>query len=113
MEPKGFSKRKGSSLATLATTEIKTNINTQRSLEPVEENALRMRHGIGAPLQALLPKACGDNEEVADELLLIEMQLFRAARLQLSPKLAQPPQPSFAQRSPQKSKIISALRAKK
>jgi len=106
MEPKGVLKRRGAGIATLTTTELKTGINQTHTLEQPEENALRMLYGLGAEAQALLPKACANNEEVADELLLIEMQLFRAARMQRNPG-------GLAQPSPQKRKIISALRAKK
>ncbi|MCL2178593.1 MAG: hypothetical protein FWB81_04185 [Cystobacterineae bacterium] len=106
MEPKGALKRKRAGIATLTTTELKAGLNQAHSLEQPEENALRMLYGLGVDTQALLPKACANNEEVADELLLIEMQLFRAARMQQHPN-------GFARPSPQKRKIISALRAKK
>jgi hypothetical protein len=99
MKPKG----KG---ARLTTQKTESNFVKTHSLNQQEENALRMLHGMGANAQALLPKACGGNEEVADELLLVEMQLFRIARMQQA-------QAKVAQPSPQKSKIISALRAKK
>jgi hypothetical protein len=103
MKLKGVLKRKGTSLATQ---EAKTGFAKTSSLSQSEENALRMLHGIGAGAQDLLPKACGGNEEIADELLLVEMQLFRAARMRQS-------QAGVARPSPQKSKIISALRTKK
>jgi len=115
MKLKGVLKRQGTSLATLAAKEAKTAfVQTHsaqtHSLTQSEENALRMLQGIGVDAQALLPKACGGNEEVADELLLVEMQLFRAARMR---KAGGTQQTGLAQPSPQKSKIISALRAKK
>jgi hypothetical protein len=103
MKQKGVLKRSGTSLATQ---EAKTSFAETHLLSQPEENALRMLHGIGVDAQDLLPKACGGNEEVADELLLVEMQLFRAARMRQS-------QAGVARPSPQKNKIISALRAKK
>ena len=106
MKLKGVLKSQGTNLATVAAKETKANFVQTSTIQThvlnqSEENALRMLHGVGVEAQALLPKACGGNEEVADELLLVEMQLFRAARMQ------------SARPSPQKSKIISALRAKK
>jgi len=102
MTPKGVLKRKGISLATQ---EAKKSLVAHR-LSQTEENVLRMLHGMPADARGLLPKACAGNEEVADELLLVEMQLFRAARIsQMQAGCAKP--------SPQKSKIISALRSKK
>jgi len=103
MRSKGVLKRNGTSLTTQ---DAKESFAGTHALSQSEENALRMLHGIGANAQELLPKACGGNEEVADELLLVEMQLFRAARIRRS-------QAGAARPSPQKSKIISALLNKK
>ena len=103
MKSKGVLKRRG---ASLVTREADTSSAEARFLNQTEENALRMLYGIGVDAQDLLSKACGENEEVGDELLLLEMQLFRAARMQQSPAQS-------AKSSPRKSKIISALRAKR
>jgi len=110
MNSKGVLKRKG---ASLATQEAKTSFVKAHRLNPCEENALRMLHGLGVDTQEALPKACAGNEDIADELLLVEMQLFRAARLRQSTAHLQQSTVGLARPSPQKSKIISALRTKK
>ncbi|MFN0063960.1 MAG: hypothetical protein ACKVPX_15745 [Myxococcaceae bacterium] len=73
-----------------------------------EDRAIRMRHGIHPELDAPLPRAAGDNEALADELLLMEMQILRArmraGKLQGLPRAA----PARAA----KAKIVRALRRK-
>ena len=53
-----------------------------------EEQVLRLRHGLSVDKKAPLPQAHGGNEELADELLIIEMQLLRAQRSELLGQLA-------------------------
>ncbi len=83
------------------------------TLSGEEEKVLRMRLGVGvSDLHAPLPGAAGGDQRVADELLLLEMQLFRA-----SGKRAAPNRPSALRIPPAaertKHKIIRALRKKK
>ncbi|MBI3181746.1 MAG: hypothetical protein HYZ28_06350 [Myxococcales bacterium] len=75
-----------------------------------EEKVLRMRYGVeGDSLHAPLPRAAGGNEELADELLLIELQLLRAHRAQQA-RLA--PAAKAGTRNVAKEKIVRALRKK-
>ena len=78
-----------------------------------EEKVLRMRLGVAvSDLHAPLPGAAGMDLPIADELLLLEMQLFKAYR-----KRAVPTRPSALRAPPAaektKHKIIRALRKKK
>jgi hypothetical protein len=69
-----------------------------------------MRHGAGAPgTQAPLPRAAGNNEELADELLVIEMQLLKAMRA----RTGQTKTGSKPSGNASKDKIVRALRKKK
>jgi hypothetical protein len=105
--------RKGSNTVEVTTAEVRTALSRTRTLSSSEEKALRMRHGIGvdSPL-APLPRAAGDNVELADELLLMEMQLLKAMRAHAKSQdkvtLGVAPQPSKS-----KDKIVRALRRKK
>ena len=76
--------RKGSSTAVvtkeLVATALKTATTTSR-----EEQALRMRYGASVDKKAALPQAHNGNEELADELLLIEMQLLRGLKAHRDP----------------------------
>ena len=45
-----------------------------------EEKVLRLRYGARVDPRAPLPRAAGNNAELADELLLIEMQLLRGLK---------------------------------
>jgi hypothetical protein len=65
-----------------------------------------MRHGAPVDLEAPLARAAGNNSELADELLLIEMQLMRA-QMRNAKKDVVP------RESPTKSKIVRALRRKR
>lgn len=89
------------------TTALKGRVGTQE-----EEKVLRMRYGAKVDPRAPLPKAAGDNEELGDELLLIEMQLFRAMKAKRGLPLSVVPAPAPT-RSATKSKIVSALKTKK
>lgn len=76
-----------------------------------EERVVRMVHGIRAAPTAPLARVADDASELADELLTIEMALFRAERKRASPSAGARPSPSADERA--KSKIIRALRRKR
>jgi hypothetical protein len=66
---------------TVTAKEVKAALDKATTLTSEEERVLRMRHGAGASsTRAPLPRAAGNNEELADELLVIEMQLMKAMR---------------------------------
>ena len=106
--------------STVTAKEVKVALEKARTLTSEEEKVLRMRHGAGAPsTSAPLPRAAGNNEELADELLVIEMQLMKAMRQRLGQtKTASKPKASAARASESsgnvaKDKIVRALRKKK
>ena len=100
----------GSSSTTVTSKELKASLEKVRTLAPEEEKVLRMRHGAGAPSKsAPLPRAAGDNEELGDELLFIEMQLMKAMRA----RAAQAQTASPKTKAATKAKIVSALKKKK
>jgi hypothetical protein len=106
--------------STVTTKEVKAALEKARTLTSEEEKVLRMRHGAGAPSKdAPLPRAAGNNEELGDELLLIEMQLMKAMRARTGqtksgskPKVAAT-RASESSGSQAKDKIVRALRKKK
>ena len=73
-----------------------------------EEKALRMRYGATVERTATLPMAAQDNEELADELLLIEMHLLRALKYRKAQATK-----AAAPRNSTKDKIVSRLKTKK
>lgn len=107
--------RKGSS-STVAVTadEVRAALARTRTLTSEEEKVLRLRHGVNAPEREALPRADGGNAELADELLILEMQLMKAHRLQRarasSPRNVPRPSPESSRA---KDKIVRALRRKK
>lgn len=113
--------RKSSGSVAVAVTkeEVRSALGRARTLTSEEEKALRMRHGVSTPkLDAPLPRAAGDNAELEDELLIIEMQLMRAWRRRLDEQkglqAAPAAKPAVAvQSSRTKDKIVRALRKKK
>ena len=70
-----------------------------RALTPQEERAVRMVQGIGVSASAPLARIAQDGTELADELLLLELQLARQARARM-PRMP----------SPAKSKIVRTLK---
>lgn len=105
MDPKG-----GSTTVTVEAEEVRARLPHARTLTAEEEKALRMRYG--APVRELstpLPRAHGDNEELGDELLLIEMQLLRAWKA----RMAAPPSRPALGRNAAKDKIVRSLRKKR
>ncbi|MCP3101969.1 hypothetical protein LZ198_24180 [Myxococcus sp. K15C18031901] len=106
--------------STVTAKEVKAALEKTRTLAAEEEKVLRMRHGAGASsTRAPLPRAAGDNEELADELLVIEMQLLKAMRARAGAKAAPAtpkaaaPAPRESAANPTKDKIVRALRKKK
>jgi len=71
-------------------------------LTPAEERAVRMTRGLGVRADAPLARIAPEGTELADELLLLELQLARQARARV-PRLP----------SPAKSKIVRSLRARR
>lgn len=106
--------RKVSGSTTVTSKEIKVALEKARTLAPEEEKVLRMRHGAGASSKsAPLPRAAGDNQELGDELLLIEMQLMKAMRERTGQtKTASKPKAAVTA-SATKEKIVRALKKKK
>lgn len=113
--------RKGSS-STVAVTaeEVRAALTRSKTLTSEEEKALRMRHGVKQEgLREPLPRADGGNAELADELLILEMQLLKAHRAQLERARAQrntavvAARASSTESSRAKDKIVRALRKKK
>lgn len=104
---------------TVSAKEVKAALEKTRTLTSEEEKVLRMRHGAGAPsTRAPLPRAAGNNEELADELLVIEMQLMKAMRARAGQakaagKAQAAPRVSKPSGNAAKDKIVRALRKKK
>jgi hypothetical protein len=96
--------RKGSSTA-VVTKELVTSGLKTATITTREEHALRMRYGATVDKKAPLPQAHGGNEELADELLLIEMQLLRGLK-------ARSGAPASKTKSAVKSKIAAKLSKK-
>jgi hypothetical protein len=99
--------KQGTDVVTVA--EVRASLPRARTLAHEEEKALRMRHGVPVAPSAPLARHAKEGTELADELLLIEMQLLRAQRQRTQ---AQAPART-ATTSPTKSKIVRALRKKK
>ena len=97
----------------LTAEEVKTSLRKAR-LSVIEERALRMRHGASVEKDAPLARAAGNNAELADELLVLEMQLMKAMRARTqaqAPVVATGATASVDGRA--KDKIVRALRRKK
>jgi hypothetical protein len=113
--------RKVGSSTTVTAKEVKAGLEKARTLTSEEEKVLRMRHGAGAAKSAPLPRAAGGNEELADELLVIEMQLMKAMRERTGQtrSASKPRVATVASRTAEagenktKDKIVRALRKKK
>lgn len=98
----------------LTAEEVKASLRKAR-LSVIEERALRMRHGAGVEKDAPLARAAGDNAELADELLVLEMQLMKAMRARTQPpaRAAVVAAPGANVDGRAKDKIVRALRRKK
>ncbi len=99
--------RKVGSTAVVTVEQIRAALNRGK-FTATEENALRMRNGAKVALAAPLPTAYGEDEELGDELMLLEVRLLRA----LKHRKAQAVKVS-APRNATKSKIVATLKAKK
>ena len=89
--------------AEAVTTALKSRVATQE-----EEKVLRLRYGAGVDVEAPLPRAAGNNAELADELLVIEMQLFKAMKSKRTGPVLVP-----SIRNAAKDKIVRSLKTKK
>lgn len=101
--------RKGSNAAVVTAEEVTTALKGGRIATQEEEKVLRMRYGSRVETGMPLPKAAGTNEELGDELLLIEMQLFKAMKARRGLSVA----PAPSARNAAKDKIVRSLKAKK
>lgn len=93
--------RKGSNTAVVTKELVTTGLETANTTAR-EEQALRMRYGATVDAKSALPQAHGGDEALADELLLIEMQLLRAVKARAG----------VASKSSVKSKIAAKLAKK-
>jgi hypothetical protein len=109
--------RKVGSSTTVTAKEIKAALEKTQTLTSEEERVVRMRHGAGAASKsAPLPRAAGNNEQLGDELLLIEMQLMKAMRERTGQTKSASTKPKVAATTganATKDKIVRALRKKK
>ncbi|XXF79479.1 hypothetical protein P2318_06920 [Myxococcaceae bacterium GXIMD 01537] len=106
--------------STVTAKEVKAGLEKATTLTAEEEKVLRLRHGAGASsTRAPLPRAAGNNEELADELLIIEMQLLKAMRARTgqtpaaTAKVKAAPAKVEVTGNRTKDKIVRALRKKK
>lgn len=99
--------RKGGNAAVVTAEEVTTALKGRVATQE-EEKVLRMRHGARVETGAPLARAAGANEELADELLLIEMQLFKAMRARRTGPVAVP-----SIRNAAKDKIVRSLKTRK
>lgn len=81
-----------------------------RELDAEEERVVRARHGAKAPGNLVLERKA--EGELLDELLLVEMELFRRYRAHLAARAA-PARAAPAPASPAKDRILRALRKKR
>jgi len=107
MERKG-----GNTTAVVTAEEIRSALSQARTVTSEEEKALRMRHGVAVDPRAPLPRAAGNNAELGDELLVIEMQLMRALRARARGK-SEATSRVGVPRNASKDKIVRALRKKR
>lgn len=107
-------RKAGTGTVAVTKEEVRSALSKARTLTSEEEKALRMRHGVGPDnLKAPLPRAAGANAELADELLVIEMQLMRAARRRQIEASARRNAVVAPQASKSKDKIVRMLRKKR
>ena len=107
--------RKGVRSSVVTADEVRGAMKKSRSMTTEEEKVVRLRYGVTETREAPLPKAAGSNTELADELLVLEMQLFRAMLARHKQKhlhAVAAPSPAPAS-SKAKDKIVRALRKKR
>ena len=107
--------RKPGRTATISSAEARDAFSPSDKLTGEEEKVVRMHHGMVVDASAPLAKAAGGSADLADQLLMIEMDLFRAQKHAPAARAPQRPALSLAQASDPraKSKIIRALRRKR
>lgn len=105
-------RRGGRSTVEVTAEEVRTSLERTSTLTAEEEKVTRMRHGAALPrLDSPLASAAGNNRELGDELLLLEMQLMRAHRARTA---ARKPQLAVVEPlPPTKAKIVRALRRRR
>lgn len=97
--------RKSTNTTVVTAKEVSQGLTKTKDISSLDANILRMRHGARVASGARLESAAGDNMALADELLVLELQLAKAARARLQ---AQRPR---AARNPTREKIVRALKA--
>jgi hypothetical protein len=111
--------RKAGRVDVLVTAEEVRESLPKAKLSAEEEKVLRMRHGVAADPGESLPALAPGGSPVADELLLIEMELLKAQ--QRKPRTARTHSQTAASTLPKldptaqktRDKILRALRKKK
>jgi hypothetical protein len=108
--------RKGGSTAVVTAEEVRSSLK-RVALAPTEERALRMRYGARVDPAAPLPTAYGDNEELGDELMLLEVRLLSALKRRNAAQPGSAGQAKVSRVSPArnatKDKIVAKLKARK
>jgi hypothetical protein len=107
--------RKPGRTATISTEEAKAAFSKSGELTGEEEKVVRMHHGMVVDANAPLAKAAGGSADLADQLLMMEMDLFRAHRKGSAVRAPHSVSASRTEASDPraKSKIIRALRWKR
>ncbi len=95
--------------AVVTAEEVKAGLNRTQTVTAEEEKALRMRHGVSVETQTQLPQVHGGKAELADELLLIEMQLLRGMKA----RQATMAKKTMSPKNLAKDKIVRQLKTKK
>src|SRR5260370_6056714 len=100
--------RKPGRTATISTEESRDAFSTSGGLTGEEEKVVRMHHGMVVDASAPLAKAAGGSADLADQLLMIEMDPFRAQAHTPAARAPQRPALSLGPSSgpPARSKII-------
>lgn len=94
--------------AVVTAEEVTTALGRVKTVTSEEEKALRMKYGSKVDIKAPLARAAEGNAELADELLVIEMQLLKAMKARQKVPSVLP-----MARNASKDKIVRALRKKK
>ncbi len=89
--------------------EVRTGLQQAPALGPLEENVLRLRHGVSVDARTPLARVAPVDSELGDELLVLELQLLRVLRSRALHAAAARGTANPAT----KSKIVRALRKKR
>jgi len=125
--PRAASATKAQTAVTTDTsrTEVEQALSTGKvKLPAVEEKALRMRHGVGAPRTLVLERVGQDHPDAREKLLSIELELLRQWRQRQSATQRPDPRSSVATpgpvasggistANPKRDRIVAALKSKK